>query len=444
VVTYTSAPAPGIVGVSVGGVPQPTLTSAVNVLAYGAAGDGVTDDTAAIQAALSTGRTVYLPKPPVSYLVKGQLNCTTKGQIIYGDGKYQTTIIINSTFNLSAIGVFVVTSGEPGPQFRDFYINFTQPSTSVRANLIAYPPAFYAQQQPRCLWSGIKINSAIIGIDIRQNSGGSSIILCEICAFTYHIVMDGSEDSIMVQNCRFEGDQIFTTPLYSIYTNPSTIGIQTGRSDDLHVAGCLFICGQGIYCFPSIVSPGDATFGEISNCDFDSYNGINQNDGGFLSMSACTFTASVAATQCITQTDGTINLAGGWFFGSVAPTNGLIVATAPSGQAAFINLSACRFNTNGNGDTIQLNSGGGDTEINLTGCRFDPDVNLLTTSTFISINTGAYISMTGCRFGNRGSSSGPGLQIISDGNHNITGNSFNGWVASLPDTHTTLVYANNN
>ena len=34
----------------------------VNVLDYGAIGDGVADDTAAIQAALATGNSIYFPK----------------------------------------------------------------------------------------------------------------------------------------------------------------------------------------------------------------------------------------------------------------------------------------------------------------------------------------------------------------------------------------------
>jgi hypothetical protein len=58
----------------------------VNILDFGAVGDGVTDDTAAIQAALNTGKTVYVPEAPVAYLVStvSMLN----EQTIYGDGKW--------------------------------------------------------------------------------------------------------------------------------------------------------------------------------------------------------------------------------------------------------------------------------------------------------------------------------------------------------------------
>jgi hypothetical protein len=48
------------------GVPF-TPTGAVNVIQFGAVGDGVTDDTAAIQAAHNAANVVYYPVPPVKY-----------------------------------------------------------------------------------------------------------------------------------------------------------------------------------------------------------------------------------------------------------------------------------------------------------------------------------------------------------------------------------------
>lgn len=48
--------------------------SAVNVTAYGAVGDGVTDDTFAFRAALSSGETVVVPRPPAYYRITGTLD----------------------------------------------------------------------------------------------------------------------------------------------------------------------------------------------------------------------------------------------------------------------------------------------------------------------------------------------------------------------------------
>jgi hypothetical protein len=68
----------------------------VNALDFGAVGDGVTNDTAAIQAALDTGKSVYLPSG--TYSINALIYTTEYGQMLFGDGIDQT-IIQNSTNN---------------------------------------------------------------------------------------------------------------------------------------------------------------------------------------------------------------------------------------------------------------------------------------------------------------------------------------------------------
>ena len=61
----------------------------VNVLDYGAVGDGVTDDTAAIQAALNVGGTVLFP--PGTYILNGNLTIGNNTTLI-GSGKASTIL----------------------------------------------------------------------------------------------------------------------------------------------------------------------------------------------------------------------------------------------------------------------------------------------------------------------------------------------------------------
>jgi hypothetical protein len=63
----------------------------VNVKDFGAVGDGVADDTAAIQAAVNTGKTVYLPSG--TYRTTSTINITGTGTGIYGDGPKATKIL---------------------------------------------------------------------------------------------------------------------------------------------------------------------------------------------------------------------------------------------------------------------------------------------------------------------------------------------------------------
>jgi len=77
-----------------------------DIMAYGAAGDGVTDDTAAAQGALagaqaSTGRGyVYFPEPAVGYALSATLNVTAADIFFIGDGTASVITALNANFNL--------------------------------------------------------------------------------------------------------------------------------------------------------------------------------------------------------------------------------------------------------------------------------------------------------------------------------------------------------
>ena len=84
---------------------QTKLRETVSVKDFGAVGDGVADDTAAIQAALDAAKCVYFPVG--DYKITG-LNVTTQGQMIYGCG-YNSHIQCASgtAFNITAGNVTI-------------------------------------------------------------------------------------------------------------------------------------------------------------------------------------------------------------------------------------------------------------------------------------------------------------------------------------------------
>ncbi len=69
---------------------QDKLRESVSVKDFGATGDNDTDDTAAIQAALNTGKSVYIPI--VDYKVSATLYLTAKGQRLYGESRVDSKI----------------------------------------------------------------------------------------------------------------------------------------------------------------------------------------------------------------------------------------------------------------------------------------------------------------------------------------------------------------
>ena len=407
-----------------------------NVFDYGAVGDNVHDDTAAIRAAVATGKHVYMPRPPVAYRITDAIICTTKGQVIEGDGKGVTIINVESAFNMAAAGVFYLSGGPwvPGPQFRDFQINFAQPDTAVVASLVQYPMAFNAYGVARCTWHRIKINGAWQGISLDNNASGASIVDCELCCFEWNIYLDGDADSVTVQSCRFEPDLLTANQSTAYFTQ--AIGINTRRCDDLHVIGCLFYCFQGIYCTTGAVS--GATVGNITNCDFDTYNGIRVDAPANLQASACMFTQGNANAIGIEMTGGNMSVAGCWFFANLALTNPQILVSAP--VEVRLQVAATRFDTVGAMPMLNafLNA-----TVVMTGCDFGLQAVARGTTPAITIDNGAFLTMSACRFSPKGAGSGSAINVVTDGTHNICGNSFGGWAVGVPGG-ALHVLANNN
>lgn len=93
------------------------LAEVVSVKDFGATGNGTTDDTSAIQAALNTGLTVFIPAG--NYLVSSAL-LPKANQLIYGAGNAATIITANT------VGMIVISypSGTySNSNLRDFQIN---------------------------------------------------------------------------------------------------------------------------------------------------------------------------------------------------------------------------------------------------------------------------------------------------------------------------------
>ena len=97
IITYTPA-GTGAVDTTV----ETKLRESVSVKDFGAVGDGVADDTVAIQAALDTGQRVYIPAG--DYLCSSQLSSTFSLNI-HGDGGEESKLVWGST--ATTVGVIL-------------------------------------------------------------------------------------------------------------------------------------------------------------------------------------------------------------------------------------------------------------------------------------------------------------------------------------------------
>lgn len=155
-----------------------------NVLRYGATGNGVTDDTAAIQAAAgaasfssAAGKYVYLPAVSASYLVSAQITIPS-GVTVYGDG---AASIVKCSNN--AISVFFVDAGTKAV-FRDFKIFYTSASaTSFIGGITLF-------QSDHCLVENMDFEAmAWTGVYLDSSSH------CTICDNYIHGTIGTAQDS---------------------------------------------------------------------------------------------------------------------------------------------------------------------------------------------------------------------------------------------------------
>ena len=421
---------------------QAKYADTVSVKDFGAVGDTFTDDTAAFQAAVNTGKRVYVPTG--QYRLSNAINFATPGQMIEGDGRTKSVFYIDNitySFNMNAAGVFVFTSGEPGPSIRDIGIQFEQPDTAVRANLVNYPPAIYARSTPRFQLLNMKISRAITGVDMQGNSGGATIQGMEMSAFGLGINIDGSLDTVRIDSLQYwpfdlSGNQS------SIFFDSSNLGINCGRCDDLKISRCLFINGgTQVNFFNGTFGPltGPA-FGAITDTDFDNQAALRMNQtGGIIAVTDCYFTIGDANDQPIVLQSGSLKVVACDFQSAVIVNNYQVVQNGANGDS-YLQIIGCRFASSGPGAGF-INCNGGDITVSDNFFIAPPNVTYSNAQVIVTGTGRMIFNANKCR--DKGAGGGTFWTSTVNNNCIVTNNQPLGWSITLPSPSSNIVSANN-
>lgn len=334
------------------------MTSIANVKDYGAIGNGLVDDAPAIQAAINTGLHVYIPTG--YYLINSPLTFKQAGQMVSGDGRTRSRLIVNNTFDLSSQGVLIFASGEEGPQLEGFGIFFEQPDTYDRNQLTPYPVAIYAVNTARFTITSLKITNAMNGIDMTGNCGGAFINLLEMSAYGTGISIDGSLDTVRINQFHFWCFDMSSNQSQIFFGSAKALDV--GRVDGLMLSEFLNISSLGINLYRS--ASGDPWV-YMSDSGFDTFNGITMSAGSLQVVNSYITLANTPALRGVHQTGGVLQFTNCYF--TSGQTQPFILMENMSGGA--LQIDNCYFNY-ATGAQISVGGNASNNTVQVSNSRF--------------------------------------------------------------------------
>jgi hypothetical protein len=210
----------------------------VDVSQHGADNTGASDSQPSFASAVqkSNGRPLYVG-PGIFRL--DDMVTLGSGQILQCAGRTLTTLKIDvATFNQSAPGVIRLGTKEPGAQVFDCGVDFVQPNTVTRENVIRYPPAFYAVDTPRFVLDRVRVSNGWACLDATRNTGGAQIgtFECGGVSSVGAILFDGARDGIHIDNIHCWPFGMSESSIYKrVWLDGNTVCARFGRVDGLSV-----------------------------------------------------------------------------------------------------------------------------------------------------------------------------------------------------------------
>jgi hypothetical protein len=225
-----------------------------NVKDFGAIGDGVTNDTEAIQAALNCENVDKLYFPSGTYLINETINLRSNIKL-YGDGVIKIVGRATTTNMIRIDGLNnIVIDG----------LKFTTTLNNADASTF--------NRSTSVLWSNM------IAFHI-TNSNNISIINCEFTNFEYATKIDGNtgfNENVLVENCKINNSPM---PIYVSYTDNFKVrncrinATEYASGYDHHIYGSVY-CKNHIIENCEFINGGGLPIHYSDNYDNDNVQGV--------------------------------------------------------------------------------------------------------------------------------------------------------------------------
>ena len=345
---------------------QDKLQEFVSVKDFGAVGDGVADDTTAIQAAINAhSGIIYFPSG--TYNISAPLRITT-GIVLQGESK--STSIISKTTTTSGTGTALARAGT----ITDSYVNdaviqlihadntYTYYAgihdlTIQKSSYAASSYGIYAPRSSQCSYSNLLIKNVTTGyLTYDSWMYKMSQVTCQAVSIGYSHADDGSGSgtgtSGTFENCWVNFDNTIVTPSFGYFIFGLTYSnlISCGCDNGTPASGTAIVTA---YFF------GTCTGITVNGCGVENHQGqaVSVSGGSVIvnAMRTLSMTGNITGTAATvsTNTNATLTLnncnfaavtgASGTFYNYVIQNGATIFeinpALSPSGGASFISFS---------------------------------------------------------------------------------------------------------
>lgn len=392
-----------------------------------AALDGVTDDTAAWNAALATGQDLYFPAGTSK--ITGKLSFSaTEGQKIVGSGRYTSRFSVShASFNMAATGVLEMNAAHQG--LSHIGIVFVQPSTAVRANVKAYPKAINLNGYSRAVLHCLLIEAGYIGIYGQGNCGGALIDDIQCGCIHQGLYLDNALDSVRISRFHhWPFGYAADAPLMTVWQDNNNIGLDIGRVDDIHITDLLVFSSRVRFLDYGNGAPS----GHVNNLALDTKYSTIEMTAGKIAMTNVNAGTSVTDHAIILVYGGELKISG---LAMECGTDHLPMINVVDGTFIASNIMVTSYGAN---SSVAYQTGG----------RMFLDNGYIamaaTTRTVPVINVAAGRAMvTNMKASDAGAATGNFISVTTDDYHVIANNQTLGYSLSFPTDKVLGIYEPN-